>query len=105
MSPQAYLVTKHRKNFGRGVPRGEPPRAAEHCHRIRTETKGYMMSVTPEKLVGTKEAAATAGLKVSALRRLAKHGDVPRYCVDRLLLFHVSDILSFIESCKVGGTR
>ena len=63
------------------------------------------MSEAPKNFVGTKETAATAGLKVSALRHVAKRGHVPRYRVGRVLLFWVSDILSFIESRKVGGMQ
>ncbi len=99
------LVIKHKLNNVGGALGWRIDRPEEHCDRIRTTKKGYGMNDTPEKILGTKETAATAGLKVSALRRLAKRGDVPRYRVGRVLLFRVSDILSFIESCKVGGTR
>ncbi|HSI40008.1 MAG TPA: helix-turn-helix domain-containing protein [Xanthobacteraceae bacterium] len=58
----------------------------------------------PQKLISLKQAAATLGIHVWALRRAVNAGRIPVYTpFNSRRLVKLSEVVAFIEASKRGG--
>lgn len=71
---------------------------------LRDAGPGHSYGPSPERLLTLKETSETLGVFYWQIQRAVKRGDIPAYTpFNSRRLVKLSEVVSYIESCRYGG--